>query len=120
MCCAPSFSISLSPKWFSLLSHMIFNPKFGLFKYSAHDNCVLINQASGVNSKHLEYFKFIGRVFGLAILHRRFLDVSFVPAFYKIVLARKLGLKDLEAVDYELYKGLLWENLPTLIRANQI
>jgi E3 ubiquitin-protein ligase NEDD4 len=99
----------VSPEWFFLLSHEIFNPNYGLFKYSAHDNRTLqINPASDANPEHLDYFKFIGRVVGLAIFHHRFLDVSFVPAFYKMVLDKEVNLKDLEAVDYELYKGLTW------------
>jgi hypothetical protein len=99
----------VSSEWFFLLSHELFNPGYGLFDYSAHDDCTIqINPASDVNPDHLDYFKFTGRVFGLAIFHRRFLDVPFVPAFYKMILNKKVNLKDLEAVDYELYKGLTW------------
>ena len=99
----------VSREWFFLLSHEMFNPSYGLFEYSAHDNYTLqINPASGVNPEHLDYFKFIGRVLGLAVFHHRFLDAYFVPGFYKMVLGKKVNLKDLEAVDYELYKGLTW------------
>ena len=38
---------------------------------------------------------------GLAVLHHCFLDVYFVARFYKMVLNKKVNLKDLEAVDYE-------------------
>jgi E3 ubiquitin-protein ligase NEDD4 len=99
----------VSREWFFLLSHEMFNPSYGLFEYSAHDNYTLqINPASGVNPEHLDYFKFIGRVLGLAVFHHRFLDAYFVPGFYKMVLNKKVNLKDLEAVDYELFKGLTW------------
>ena len=99
----------VSREWFFLLSHEMFNPSYGLFEYSAHDNYTLqINPASGVNPEHLDYFKFIGRVLGLAVFHHRFLDAYFVPGFYKVVLGKRVNLKDLEAVDYELYKGLNW------------
>jgi E3 ubiquitin-protein ligase NEDD4 len=99
----------VSREWFFLLSHEMFNPSYGLFEYSAHDNYTLqINPASGVNPEHLDYFKFIGRVLGLAIFHHRFVDAYFVPGFYKMVLGKKVNIKDLEAVDYELYKGLNW------------
>ena len=99
----------VSREWFFLLSHEMFNPSYGLFEYSAHDNYTLqINPASGVNPEHLDYFKFIGRVLGLAIFHHRFVDAYFVPGFYKMVLGKKVNIKDLEAVDYELYKGLTW------------
>jgi E3 ubiquitin-protein ligase NEDD4 len=70
----------VSREWFFLLSHEMFNPSYGLFEYSAHDNYTLqINPASGVNPEHLDYFKFIGRVLGLAVFHHRFLDAYFVP-----------------------------------------
>ncbi|KAI7053233.1 putative E3 ubiquitin-protein ligase, partial [Hortaea werneckii] len=65
----------LSREFFFLLSHEMFNPFYCLFEYSAHDNYTLqINPHSGINPEHLGYFKFIGRVVGLAIFHRRFLD----------------------------------------------
>ncbi|KAH8984547.1 hypothetical protein EDB86DRAFT_141768 [Lactarius hatsudake] len=42
-----------------------------------------------VNPEHLDYFKFIGRVLGLAVFHHRFLDAYFVPSFYRMVLGKK-------------------------------
>ena len=45
---------------------------------------------------------------GLAVFHYRFLDASFVPGLCKMVLNKKVNLKDFEAVDYELYKGMVW------------
>ena len=76
----------VSREWFFLLFHEMFNPNYGLFEYSAHDNYMLqINPASGVNPEHLDYFKFTGRVLGLAVSHRLF-DAYFVAGFYKMVL----------------------------------
>ncbi|KAF7298971.1 E3 ubiquitin-protein ligase [Mycena indigotica] len=96
-------------EWFFLLSHEIFNPSYGLFEYSAHDNYTLqINPASGINPDHLSYFKFIGRCLGLAIFHRRFLDAYFVPSFYKMILGRPMLLGDLEAIDADLHRSLNW------------
>ncbi|KAF7314296.1 E3 ubiquitin-protein ligase [Mycena kentingensis (nom. inval.)] len=96
-------------EWFFLLSHEIFNPSYGLFEYSAHDNYTLqINPASGINPDHLSYFKFIGRCLGLAIFHRRFLDAYFVPSFYKMILGKQMALGDLEAIDAELHRSLNW------------
>ncbi|KAG2009924.1 ubiquitin-protein ligase, variant 2 [Coprinopsis cinerea AmutBmut pab1-1] len=99
----------VSREWFFLLSHEIFNPSYGLFEYSTHDNYTLqINPASGINPDHLSYFKFIGRVVGLAIFHRRFLDAYFVPSFYKMILGKPMTLNDLEAVNAELHRSLKW------------
>lgn len=96
-------------EWFFLISHEIFNPSYGLFQYSAHDNYTLqINWMSGINPEHLTYFKFIGRIMGWAIFHRRFLDAYFVPSFYKMILSKKTSLADLEAVDADLHRSLVW------------
>ena len=44
-------------EWLFLLSHEMFNPSYGLFEYSAHDNYTLqLTPVSGVNAKHLDYF----------------------------------------------------------------
>ncbi|KAF8442842.1 hypothetical protein L210DRAFT_3611380 [Boletus edulis BED1] len=99
----------VSREWFFLVSHEIFDPSYGLFQYSAHDNYTLqINWMSGINPEHLTYFKFIGRIMGLAIFHRRFLDAYFVLSFYKTILGKKTSLSDLEAVDVDLHRSLVW------------
>jgi E3 ubiquitin-protein ligase NEDD4 len=99
----------LSREFFFLLSHEMFNPFYCLFEYSAHDNYTLqINPNSGVNPEHLNYFKFIGRVVGLGIFHRRFLDAYFIVSFYKMILKKKITLADLESVDAGLFRGLTW------------
>ena len=99
----------LSREFFFLLSHEMFNPFYCLFEYSAHDNYTLqINPHSGINPEHLGYFKFIGRVVGLAIFHRRFLDAFFIGAFYKMILKKKVNLLDMEGVDAEFHRTLSW------------
>lgn len=99
----------LSREFFFLLSHEMFNPFYCLFEYSAHDNYTLqINPHSGINPEHLGYFKFIGRVVGLAIFHRRFLDAFFIGAFYKMILRKKVALQDMEGVDAEFHRTLTW------------
>lgn len=99
----------VSREFFFLLSHEMFNPFYCLFEYSAHDNYTLqINPHSGINPEHLNYFKFIGRVLGLAIFHRRFLDAHFIVSFYKMILNKKITLADLESVDADYYRSLQW------------
>ncbi|CAJ0912814.1 9393_t:CDS:10, partial [Entrophospora sp. SA101] len=99
----------LSREFFFLLSHEMFNPFYCLFEYSAHDNYTLqINPHSGINPEHLNYFKFIGRVVGLAIFHRRFLDAFFITSFYKMILKKKVGLPDMESVDADFFRSLKW------------
>lgn len=99
----------LSREFFFLLSHEMFNPFYCLFEYSAHDNYTLqINPHSGINPEHLNYFKFIGRVVGLAIFHRRFLDSFFIGAFYKMMLRKKVAIQDMEGVDEDYHRNLTW------------
>ncbi|KAH9900231.1 HECT-domain-containing protein [Xylariomycetidae sp. FL2044] len=99
----------LSREFFFLLSHEMFNPFYCLFEYSAHDNYTLqINPHSGINPEHLNYFKFIGRVVGLAIFHRRFLDAFFIGALYKMVLSKPVNLADMEGVDADFHRSLQW------------
>lgn len=99
----------VSREFFFLLSHDMFNPFYCLFEYSSHDNYTLqINPNSGINPEHLNYFKFIGRVVGLGVFHRRFLDAFFVGALYKLMLHKKVVLQDMEGVDAEFYRSLQW------------
>ncbi|KAG9248149.1 hypothetical protein BJ878DRAFT_538659 [Calycina marina] len=99
----------LSREFFFLLSHEMFNPFYCLFEYSAHDNYTLqINPHSGINAEHLNYFKFIGRVVGLAIFHRRFLDAFFIGALYKLMLNKPVNLADMEGVDADFHRSLQW------------
>ncbi|KAM4527676.1 E3 ubiquitin-protein ligase NEDD4-like isoform 2-T2 [Odontesthes bonariensis] len=104
-------------EWFFLLSKEMFNPYYGLFEYSATDNYTLqINPNSGLcNEDHLSYFKFIGRVAGMAVYHGKLLDGFFIRPFYKMMLGKQISLKDMESVDSEYYNSLKWilENDPT-------
>uniref|UniRef100_A0A182J5M7 E3 ubiquitin-protein ligase n=1 Tax=Anopheles atroparvus TaxID=41427 RepID=A0A182J5M7_ANOAO len=100
----------LAREWFYLLSKEMFNPYYGLFEYSAMDNYTLqINPYSGLcNEEHLLYFRFIGRVAGMAVYHGKLLDAFFIRPFYKMMLQKPIELKDMEAVDTEYYNSLVW------------
>ncbi|KAI9775844.1 MAG: hypothetical protein M1835_005677 [Candelina submexicana] len=106
---SPMGTVPMIREFFFLLSHEMFNPFYCLFEYSAHDNYTLqINPHSGINPEHLNYFKFIGRVVGLAIFHRRFLDAFFIGAFYKMILRKRVSLADMEGVDADFHRNLTW------------
>ncbi|KAG1448908.1 hypothetical protein G6F56_008811 [Rhizopus delemar] len=101
----------LSREFFFLLSHEMFNPFYCLFEYSAHDNYTLqINPHSGINPEHLNYFRFIGRVVGLAIFHRRFLDAFFIVSFYKMILNKKVLVADMVILYCDLHIILKCDN----------
>ncbi len=67
------------------------------------------------NEEHLSYFRFIGRVAGMAVYHGKLLDGFFIRPFYKMMLDKSIILKDMESVDTEYYNSLQWikENDPT-------
>ncbi|PVU89203.1 hypothetical protein BB561_005490 [Smittium simulii] len=99
----------VSRDYFYMLSHEMFNPEYCLFEYSAHDTYTLqISPNSSVNPEHLKYFKFIGKAMGLAIFHRRFLDGFFTSSFYKMILRKPITLDDMQSVDDEIYRSMVW------------
>jgi hypothetical protein len=94
-------------EWFFLLSHEMFNPYYGLFEYTSSENYILmINPDSGsCNDDHLSYFKFIGRVCGMAVYHKKLIDGFFIRPIYKYLLGKKVALQDVEACDVEFYNS---------------
>lgn len=96
-------------EWFSVLARQMFDPNYALFITSAADKLTYQpNRASGVNSEHLSYFKFVGRIIGKAIHDGRLLDAYFTRSFYKLMLERSVDYRDVEAVDPAYYKSLVW------------
>lgn len=96
-------------EWFFLLSHEVLNPMYCLFEYADKNNYSLqINPASSINPDHLDYFKFVGRFIAMALFHGKFIYSGFTLPFYKQMLGKSLTMKDLESIDPEFYKSLLW------------
>ncbi|XP_076075095.1 E3 ubiquitin-protein ligase SMURF2-like [Mytilus galloprovincialis] len=96
-------------EWLYMLSHEMLNPYYGLFQYARDDIYTLqINPDSGVNPEHLSYFHFVGRIIGVAIFHGHYLDGGFTMPFYKHLLGKTVQLNDLEDVDPELHRSLVW------------
>ncbi|KAK2142826.1 hypothetical protein LSH36_909g00076 [Paralvinella palmiformis] len=109
-------------EFFYLISKEMFNPYYGLFEYSAIDDYTLqMNPLSGMaNPEHLHYFRFIGRVVGMAVYHGKLIDAYFIRPFYKMMLGRRITLDDLESVDEVYYNSLQWilENDPEPLEAH--
>ena len=57
----------LTLEWFNVLSKEMLNPNYALFVPSAEGMTYQPNRLSGINAEHLNYFKFIGRVIGMAV-----------------------------------------------------
>ncbi|THC94388.1 hypothetical protein EYZ11_006117 [Aspergillus tanneri] len=96
-------------EWFQVLARGMFNPNYALFIPVAADRTTFHpNRLSGVNSEHLMFFKFIGRIIGKALYEGRVLDCHFSRAVYKCILSRSVSIKDMETLDLDYYKSLLW------------
>eukprot|EP01135_Chromosphaera_perkinsii_P006377 Nk52_evm106s485 gene=Nk52_evmTU106s485 len=100
----------LAREWFFLLSRELCSSRLGLFEYSGDSTYTLqINPDTAASSDHLKYYHFVGRLFGLAVFHRHFMDMSFFIPFYKQMLNNyQLTLSDLQTVDPSIHRSLIW------------
>ncbi|CAI4230788.1 unnamed protein product [Auanema sp. JU1783] len=104
-----------SRELFFLLSRELFNPYYGLFEYGSVDHyTVQISPNSMLVDNDTQWFELAGRVLGLALLHRCLIDTFFSSTFYKMLLEVPVTLQDMEHVDKEFYRSLLW------IRSNAV
>ena len=96
-------------EWFQVLSRQMFNPDYALFIPVASDRTTFHpNRLSSINQEHLMFFKFIGRIIGKALYEGRVLDCHFSRAVYKRILGKPVSVKDMETLDLDYYKSLLW------------
>ncbi|KAJ6637544.1 E3 ubiquitin-protein ligase HECW2, partial [Pseudolycoriella hygida] len=98
-----------SREFFFLLSRELFNPYYGLFEYSANDTyTVQVSPMSTFVDNCHDWFRFSGRVLGLALVHQYLLDAFFTRPFYKALLRLPVALSDLESLDNEFHQSLQW------------
>jgi E3 ubiquitin-protein ligase HUWE1 len=96
-------------EWFQVLSRQMFDPGYALFIPVSSDRTTFHpNQLSSINEEHLMFFKFIGRIIGKALYEGRVLDCHFSRAVYKRILGKPVSVKDMESLDPEYYKSLVW------------
>lgn len=99
----------VSREWFAAMARQMFHADYCLFVPVASDRTTFHpNSLSGVNDQHLLYFKFIGRIIGKALYEGRVLDCHFSRAVYRRILGKTVSLKDMESLDLEYYKALVW------------
>ena len=96
-------------EWFQVLSRQMFNPDYALFIPVASDRTTFHpNKLSKINEEHFMFFNFIGRIIGKALYEGRALDCHFSRAVYKRILGKTVSIKDMETLDLDYYKSLLW------------
>ncbi|KAA6384293.1 MAG: putative E3 ubiquitin-protein ligase Itchy [Streblomastix strix] len=100
----------ISREWFTLILPEITNPNYALFqgggdvdKYIYH-----INSLSYVNQDHLQYFRFLGRVFAKALFEDFQVNTHFSHLIYKTLLDLPFLLSDLDPIDDDAYKSLIF------------
>ena len=96
----------VSREWFGLLAREMFNVDYALFKLSANGVSFQPNPNSSINSEHIQFFKFVGRIIGKALCDSHALDVYFTRSFYKHILGQEVTYQDMEDLDVDFYKSL--------------
>lgn len=99
----------LTRDWYSLVVRKMFDPNYALFLSSETDqNVFRPNMNSSVNAEHLEFFQFVGRFIGKALIDGIPIDCQFSRAMYKLMLSKKLTLTDILEIDSTEYNSLKW------------
>jgi len=98
----------LTREWFTVLAKEIFNPNYALFVPSMEGMTYQPNCLSAINPEHLSYFKFVGRVIGMAVFHDVHLDCYFTRSFYKHMLGITPTYHDIESISPDFFKQLVW------------
>jgi hypothetical protein len=96
----------LTREWFQVLAESIINPDYGLFVNSSEGMTFQPNPFSDVNPDHLSYFRFAGRIVGLAVRHEVAIDVHFTRSLYRHLVGVEPGLIDVQSIDPDMYKSL--------------
>ena len=98
----------ITKEWCLLLSKEIFNSDYGLFVTGPKGVAYQPNPNSSINSEHLNYFKFAGRVIAKALFDGFLTNSYFTNSFYKQILNHPLKLSDMRDFDSEYYHNLKW------------
>lgn len=102
----------LEREWFGLVVKELFSPEQGLFICSSGESSggsYHINPTSSLmNSRHLECFTFAGRLMGKAIMEQQPISCTLSLPLRKQILTTPIMFSDLEFVDVDLYKNLLY------------
>jgi E3 ubiquitin-protein ligase HUWE1 len=96
----------LTREWFCILAREIFNPNYVLFTAASDGATFQPNPLSMINTNHLDYFKFVGRVIGKAICDQQLMDAHFTRSFYKHLLGMAVDYNDIEAIEPDYFKSL--------------
>lgn len=94
--------------YFVALSREMFNPNYSLFTPTSNGVSFHANYQSGVNPDHLNFFRFIGRMIGKALIDDRLLELHFSKPMYKMMVGDDLDFSDMRDLDNEFYNSSKW------------
>jgi hypothetical protein len=85
----------------------------GLFKCTEQELLFPNPQADSANPfaetiHHLKLFEFVGRMIGKAIYDGILIELRLAPFFLRKMLGKEMYFDDLESLDADLYKNLMW------------
>ncbi|CAF0789519.1 unnamed protein product [Adineta steineri] len=95
-------------EWYSLITRSMFDSNYALFMIIPGDRLTYTpSPSSHINTCHLKYFKFIGRIIAKAIFDNKYMNCYFTRSFYKHILGIPICYTDMESVDLQFYKNLV-------------
>lgn len=98
----------LTRDFYIALSRAMFNPDYSLFNLTDNGVSYYANPQSYVNTEHLNFFKFIGRMVGKAIYDGMLLECYFARSLYKMMLGEDIVFEDLRDLDNDFYRNMEW------------
>jgi len=90
-------------EFFQIVIAQLFDVNYGMFLPDESDRIVWFNKDC---TWCADEYRLIGVIVGLAAYNAALLDVHFPMVVYKRLMAKDVGLADLEEIDAQLYRGL--------------
>jgi hypothetical protein len=95
-------------EWLSLIVKEILDPRLGLFELNVNGLAFQPSKFSYLVPNHLEMFHKFGILVGKAMKENWLLEINFTKSFLKHMLGALLYVEDLEDLEPDTAKGLLW------------
>ncbi len=94
-------------EWFTVLFQNLEGEKLNLFHVSdSQEFSYIINPFLKSTNRNLEYFNFIGKLIGKALLDNITINICFNKLIYKLILEEEITFDDLVFIDTQLYNSL--------------
>ncbi len=94
-------------EWFTVLFQNLEGEKLNLFHISdSQEFSYIINPFLKSTNRNLEYFNFIGKLIGKALLDNITINICFNKLIYKLILEEEITFDDLVFIDTQLYNSL--------------